>query len=283
MIAVERAPAKVNVTLSVTGRRADGYHTLESLVAFAHDIYDEVMLVPGPALTLTAAGATADRAGPVESNLILKAARALRERREGLQLGAFNLKKNLPVAAGLGGGSADAAAALRLLARCNDLPLDDSAIRDAAHATGADVVVCLKPHARIMRGIGDQLGPALDFYAPHVLLVNPHVACPTPAVFQALGLVAGTITGRAAQPDAAILKKWQTIGNDLQPAAVSLVPVIATVLAMLENSGGCDVARMSGSGATCFGIYQSAGDCARAADVLHASHPHWWVARTILR
>lgn len=282
MIAVERAPAKVNVTLTVTGRRVDGYHTLESLVAFAHDIYDEVMLVPGPALTLAAAGATADKAGPVDSNLILKAARALRERREGLRLGAFNLKKNLPVAAGLGGGSADAAAALRLLARLNDLPLDDAAILDAAHATGADVAVCLQPQARVMRGIGEQLGPALDFSAPHVLLVNPHVACPTPAVFQALGLEAGKTTGRTARPDAAILKNWQAIGNDLQPAAVSVVPVIATVLAMLEKSGGCVVARMSGSGATCFGSYENAADCARAAEILLESHPHWWVARTIL-
>src|SRR4051812_41484864 len=148
-----RAPAKVNLTLHVLGRRADGYHALESLVAFA-GVGDSIALTPGDALDLVAEGETADRTGPAESNLVVKAARALAERIDGLRWGAFRLVKRLPVAAGLGGGSSDAAAALRLLARLNGLPLRHPALREAACATGADVPVCLEARARMMTGAG---------------------------------------------------------------------------------------------------------------------------------
>src|SRR4051794_31128949 len=148
-----RAPAKINLTLHVLGRRADGYHQLESLVAFA-GIGDDLQLVPASRLSLQVAGPTAALAGSDADNLVLKAAHLLAERVTGLRTGAFHLTKRLPVAAGIGGGSSDAAAALRLLARLNDLPLSHPALQDAARLTGADVPVCLEPKARMMRGIG---------------------------------------------------------------------------------------------------------------------------------
>src|SRR5215472_2960863 len=150
----EKAPAKVNLTLRVLGRRADGYHDIESLVAFA-GVGDALTFTPSGALALAVGGPTAAAAGDVADNLVLKAARALGERVEGLKLGRFTLSKRLPVSAGLGGGSADAAAALRLLARANRLAPDDPRLMQAARNTGADVPVCLDPRARLMRGIGD--------------------------------------------------------------------------------------------------------------------------------
>lgn len=282
MKAVERAPAKINLTLAVTGRRGDGYHMLESLVAFARDAYDEVMLKPGSGLALVVAGETAGDAGEPDRNLVLKAAGALCERREGIRAGGFFLKKNLPVAAGLGGGSADAAAALRLLARANDLPLDDPAILDAARATGADVPVCLHAAACVMRGIGNEVGPPLDFRAEHVLLVNPRIACPTPAVFQRLGLRAGKADVKPHHSDQDILAHWRAWPNDLQEPAVALVPAITMVLNRMSQCEGCAVARMSGSGATCFAVFDEDSQCARAQQELHRLHPEWWSARTVL-
>src|SRR5262252_7808990 len=183
----EKAPAKVNLTLRVIGRRADGYHEIESLVAFA-DVGDTLTFSPGGALALSVAGPTAAAAGQIADNLVLKAARALAERVERLKLGGFALSKRLPVAAGLGGGSADAAAALRLLARANGLAPDDPRLFAAARESGADVPVCLEARARVMRGIGDVLSPPLDFPGLPALLVNPGVAVPTRDVFAALGL-----------------------------------------------------------------------------------------------
>ena len=158
----ERASAKINLTLAVVGRRADGYHLLDSLVAFACDLYDELTLDPGPRLSLRVDGPTAGDAGAADDNLVLKAARALSSVRENVKLGAFHLHKRIPVAAGLGGGSADAAAALRLLARANGIAPDDPALVTAAQMTGADVSTCLASRARVMRGIGDVLGEFCD-------------------------------------------------------------------------------------------------------------------------
>ncbi len=181
----EPAPAKVNLTLRVLGRRADGYHDIESLVVFA-GVGDALTFTPGPALALAVRGPTARASGDVADNLVLKAARALAERVEGLKLGRFALSKRLPVAAGLGGGSADAAAALRLLARANGMALDDPRLMQAARATGADVPVCLDPRPRLMRGIGDLLSDPLDLPRLPAVLVNPGVAVPTRDVFAAL-------------------------------------------------------------------------------------------------
>jgi 4-diphosphocytidyl-2-C-methyl-D-erythritol kinase len=191
----EFAPAKINLTLHVLGRRADGYHEIESLVAFA-DIGDRLTFVPGDTLELEVGGPSAEAAGEGEDNLVLKAARALAEGVDGLRTGRFVLDKQLPVAAGLGGGSSDAAAALRLLARHNNLPLNDPRLHAAARATGADVPVCLDPKARMMRGIGEILSGPIALPELPAVLVNPGVAVPTKDVFAALAAPALTAAAR---------------------------------------------------------------------------------------
>jgi 4-diphosphocytidyl-2-C-methyl-D-erythritol kinase len=180
---VESAPAKVNLTLRVLGRRGDGYHEIESLVAFA-DFGDRLSFSRGGNLSLTTRGPSAAQAGPGEDNLVLKAARALAARPD-IALGAFRLDKRLPVGAGLGGGSADAGAALRLIARANGLARDDPLLFTAARATGADVPVCLDPRARIMRGVGEVLSSPLALPPLAAVLVNPAVTLATKAVFAA--------------------------------------------------------------------------------------------------
>src|SRR3954454_24685720 len=178
----EKAPAKVNLTLRVLGRRADGYHELESLVAFA-GVGDALTFAPGDALTLAVSGPTAPAAGDSADNLVLKAARALAQRIAGLTLGRFALSKRLPVAAGLGGGSADAAAALRLLAHANGIAPDDPRLMQAAQATGADVPVCLDPRPRVMRGVGDVLSAPLDLPRLFAVVVCPGVSGASPGGF----------------------------------------------------------------------------------------------------
>ena len=181
-----RAPAKVNLTLSVLGRRADGWHELDSVVAFA-GCCDWLAFEPAETLSLTIAGPTAAAAGPTDDNLVLRAARALAERVPRLRLGRFHLRKGLPVAAGLGGGSSDAAAALRALAAANGLAPDDERLFAAAAAVSSDAPVCLCPSARSMAGRGERLGPALGLPPLPAVLANPGVAVATPAVFAALG------------------------------------------------------------------------------------------------
>src|SRR5215475_8178423 len=235
----EKAPAKVNLTLRVLGRRADGYHEIESLVAFA-GVGDALSFTPGGALTLAMRGPTAPAAGDVADNLVLKAARALAGEVEGLALGHFALSKRLPVAAGLGGGSADAAAALRLLARINALALDDPRMMQAARATGADVPVCLEARARVMRGIGDVLSAPLDLAPLAAVLANPGVAVATREVFAALALPAGVVAPAASPADAVTLAETIAHGrNDLEAPAMELEPVIAFVLSELRGLPGC--------------------------------------------
>jgi 4-diphosphocytidyl-2-C-methyl-D-erythritol kinase len=283
----DRAPAKVNLTLRVLGKRADGFHDLESLVVFAR-LSDQLMLMPGEPLGLDVDGPTADAAGDVSDNLVLRAARALAERVSGLRLGRFALTKRLPVAAGLGGGSADAAAALRMLARHNGLDRHDSRVMEAARATGADVPVCVEPRARVMRGIGDRLSPALGLPALPAVLVNPGVPVPTKDVFAKLGLSPGERRGVASEIDAgdledrAALIAWlASQPNDLEAPARALAPVISDVLAVLAACDGGLLARMSGSGATCFGLFETEAAAATAAQALAASHPTWWIAPTV--
>ena len=184
------APAKVNLTLRILGRRADGYHELESLVVFA-GCGDHLTFHAGPDLDLTVAGPTAGQSGAVADNLVLRAAKALADQVPGLTVGRFALTKELPAGAGLGGGSADAAAALRLLAHANALALDDPRLVAVARATGADVPVCLDPRPRVMRGIGDILSAPLALPKLGIIIVHPGIAMPTPPVFKALGLTPG--------------------------------------------------------------------------------------------
>ncbi len=281
----ERAPAKVNLTLHILGRRADGYHELDSVVAFA-GVGDRLAFTPDALLSLEMAGPTAAAAGLNDDNLVLRAARALAERVSGLRLGRFRLWKQLPVAAGLGGGSADAAAALRALARANGLAADDSRLFAAAQATGADVPVCLDPRARRMSGIGERIGPRLALPPLSAVLVNPRVASPTPAVFAGMGLAKGAASGWPpfAEPlDGDVIAALARGRNDMEVSAVWLTPAIEETLKALHGAGGARLVRMSGSGATCFALYADRHAAARAGGRLRRMRPDWWVRATCLR
>lgn len=284
---VENAPAKVNLTLRVLGRRADGYHELESLVTFA-EVGDRLSFVPGGELALTVRGPNAVQAGDGADNLVLTAAQSLAARVAGIGLGAFDLDKRLPVAAGLGGGSADAAAALRLLARANSIPADDGRLYDAARVTGADVPVCLDPRPRLMRGIGEILSAPLKLPALPVVLANPGVGLPTKSVFagwkpagpQVLTLDVASLAKITSREE--YLQLLATQANDLESAAIAVEPVIAEVLVALRALIGCRLARMSGSGATCFALFSSAAAAIEAAKTLSGKYPQWWVRPSAL-
>ncbi len=283
------APAKINLTLRIFGRRADGFHELESLVAFA-PFGDRLTLWPGEPLDLKVSGPMAAGAGPLADNLVLRAARALAERIEGLGLGRFVLFKRLPSGAGLGGGSADAAAALRLIAKANGLRPDDQRILEAARATGADIPVCLDPRPRVMRGIGERLSAPMVLPKLGILIVHPGLALPTGSVFKALGLAPGeqyakvpssSPSSEAANRDA-LLAWLASERNDLEKAAISIAPQIADVLSAIAGLAGCQLARMSGSGSACFGLFDSARAAAAAARRLAAARPSWWVRAGLL-
>lgn len=286
---VEKARAKINLTLHVRGRRADGWHDLESLVAFA-GCGDTLELTPGPALSLTVDGPTAVAAGAGDDNLVLRAARASAERIEGLATGAFRLVKRLPVAAGVGGGSADAAAALRLIARANGLATDDPRLMEAARSIGADVPVCMRSRARMMTGTGEILGVPLRLPPLFAALVNPGVPLPTKDVFGRLGLAPGAshATGKhPAIPDgtdvATLLPLLRRARNDLEDPAGVLAPLVVHALGSLGAARGCRLARMSGSGATCYGLFETCRAAGMAAKVIRVAHPDWWVKATVLR
>ncbi len=275
------APAKVNLTLRILGRRADGYHELESLVAFA-GCGDRLTLRAGPDLELAVSGPTAAQSGATADNLVLRAASGLATRIPGLTLGSFTLTKELPAGAGLGGGSADAAAALRLLAQANHLALDDGRILEAARATGADVPVCLDPQPRMMRGIGEILSAPVTLPELGIVIVHPGVAMPTPPVFAALGLRPGE--RQPAQPVStavpgerdALLDWLATERNDLEAPAISIAPAIVEVLRMIAALPGCRLARMSGSGSACFGLFDTVPAAEAAAGQLAKARPDWW-------
>jgi 4-diphosphocytidyl-2-C-methyl-D-erythritol kinase len=276
---VEKAPAKINLTLRVRGRRKDGYHELESLVVFA-DLADTLTLRPGGATALEVSGPFAGPSGPVADNLVLKALAALRQRVDGLQAGRFLLEKRLPVAAGIGGGSADAAAALRLLARLNGIAFDDPRLSAAALAVGADVPVCLAARPRIMRGLGERLSAPLELPSLPAVLVNPGVPLATRALFAKF---VGAPGGPESLGDVplgldALIEFLARHGNDLTDAAIACVPVIADVLDALRALPGVRLARMSGSGPTCFALFGSREAADAAAQRLKAARQDWWIA-----
>lgn len=264
---VEPAPAKLNLALHVTGRRADGYHLLDSLVAFAA-VGDEVALTPGP-LALQIDGPFAAGLGTGEDNLCLRAARMVGGQAQ------IRLTKNLPVASGIGGGSADAAAVLRALTRMgHGLP-------PAPERLGADVPVCLASCPARMEGVGEIVTPLPPLPPLHLVLVNPGTAVATPAVFATLGRKDNPplpqLPRFAGAPD---LIAWlgQT-RNDLEAPAIALAPQVREVLDALRAQGA-GFARMSGSGATCFGIFATAGAAAGAAAAL--GRPGWWTVASEL-
>jgi 4-diphosphocytidyl-2-C-methyl-D-erythritol kinase len=288
----EDGRAKVNLTLRVVGRRVDGYHDLESVVAFA-DCADRLSLADGPELRLTTTGPLAEACGETLDNLVFKAAKLLGDRVADLRLGAFTLDKVLPVAAGIGGGSADAAAALRLLARANGLAIDDARLIEVAQLTGADVPVCLASRACVMTGVGETLLP-LSLPKMPCVLVNPRIPVATKDVFRALGLRSGELLVGAsdimrapAWPDAgASVEDWVEMlaasSNDLEAPATRIQPVIGDVISALSATNGAWLARMSGSGATCFAIFENTADARRAAQKIQLDHPQWWVHAGLL-
>lgn len=275
----ETARAKVNLTLRVLGRRTDGYHTLESLVVFA-DLADTLTLEKAAKNSLTVRGPFAGACGPAADNLVLKAAQSL----PGLEGGHFTLDKRIPAAAGLGGGSSDAAAALRLLARANGISEKEPGLLAVARKLGADVPVCLVPDAKIMRGVGEQLSAPLDLAGLAAVLVNPGVAVPTREVFAAFQPSDGGARALNEPPSGheALLEWLSGYGNDLTRAAIALVPVISNVLGAIAAQPDCRLHRMSGSGATCFGIFNSPHTANAAAQALRKAQPGWWVAPVTL-
>jgi 4-diphosphocytidyl-2-C-methyl-D-erythritol kinase len=283
----ETAPAKVNLTLRVLRKRPDGYHELESLVTFAA-LADQLTLRLDAPLALSVSGPTAEQAGPVADNLVLKAVHMVAERIAGLRFGAFELIKRLPAGAGLGGGSSDAAAALRLVARANGLALADPRLAAAALASGADVPVCLDPQPRTMRGVGDVLSAPIALPPLSAVLVGPGFPLATKEVFAALGLAARERRGEPCA-DAAIPREPDALftflavhPNDLEAPALKLAPAIASLLTTLRAQPGCRLARMSGSGATCFGLFVSKAAAETAARSLKVAQPRWWVQATEL-
>jgi 4-diphosphocytidyl-2-C-methyl-D-erythritol kinase len=271
---VRLARAKVNLWLNVVGRRADGYHLLHSLVAFC-DLADSLEAFAADRLTLAIDGPQASTLADEPDNLVLKAARLLAERAGVAPRAALRLTKRIPVAAGLGGGSADAAAALQALAELWQLSLPAAELRDMAAKLGADVPMCLFGRPAVASGVGEQLQAAPTLPPCAILLVNPGVALPTARVFAARrGDYSGVMPVPSSWPDlAAFAAELARRGNDLTKAAVSLQPAIGDVLACLKRIDGVHHAAMTGSGASCFALFDDLPAAQRAASTIPAD---WW-------
>jgi 4-diphosphocytidyl-2-C-methyl-D-erythritol kinase len=273
----ESAPAKINLFLHVGGRRADGFHPLQSLAVFT-DLGDRLAFEPAPVLSLKVQGSFSAGLEGESDNLVLRAARAL-----GDGGASITLTKNLPVASGIGGGSSDAAAALRGLRRLWNANTGD--LHALAAGLGSDVPVCVDAVTSFMEGRGEILRPAQAMPRIAMLLVNPGVAVPTKDVFAALQSRSGaemTLPQGRFNDTADLLRFLEATRNDLEAPARALQPVIGEVIAAIARLPGGLFARMSGSGATCFGIFPDDNCCARAAKALKAAHPDWWVAPTFV-
>lgn len=283
------AHAKINLFLHVVGRRPDGYHLIESLVAFAEP-HDVVSVSPADGLRLSVDGPFADELdGPVEDNLVHRAATALRSAYAVSHGAEIRLTKNLPVASGIGGGSADAAATLLALCRLWKIDIDQRRLADLGLELGADVPVCLGGTPALMSGIGETIVPLSGLPPCGILLVNPRVAVSTAAVFRAR-------TDRFSDPRLAnanitvdianvtdLARFLSAYDNDLAEAAIRLAPEIRPTLQAIDATPGCLLARLSGSGATCFGLYANVGMAEAAAARIAGDHPDWWVAPGRLR
>jgi 4-diphosphocytidyl-2-C-methyl-D-erythritol kinase len=273
---VELARAKINLALHVIQRRPDGYHELDSIVAFA-SVGDLVTVEPADELSFAVSGPFAKGLTGTGDNSVLAAWRAV-AKITNLKPVKFRLEKNLPIASGIGGGSADAAAALRGLIKCFNLEITADALGQAALQLGADVPVCLASTTARMRGIGEIIEPFQTPLPKAIILANPLQPCSTPDVFQALGLSRGQkFGGSIADIDG--ISSWR---NDLAAPAIEILPGIAEVLDVIGAQPGIICARMSGSGATCFGLLDSLDEAKRAAVNIRQSHPDWWVAAASL-
>ena len=274
------APAKVNLYLHVLGRRADGYHLLDSLIAFA-DIGDEVTATPADTLTLTVGGPEAEAiAGLGDDNLVLHAARLLAARAGIKASASLHLDKRLPAAAGIGGGSSDAAATLRALSRLWAHRLDEAALMAFALEWGADVPACLAGRPVWVGGVGEELEPAAALPPAGIVLANPRRSLPTAVVFQRRsGPFSASGRFNPVLSDAAGLAAALSVRrNDLTEAALALVPEIGAVLECLAALPGALIARMSGSGATCFALFADRTAALAAGEVLATVEPGWWTA-----
>lgn len=281
LLAAEAAPAKLNLCLHIVGRRADGYHELQSLVAFA-DIADELDATAAPADRLRISGPFAPGLNNGETNLVLRAVAGFRARWPGrVATGlALELRKNLPVAAGLGGGSADAAAALRLMSGLSAEPIPAAELQALALDLGADVPMCLLSRPAEVSGIGEIVRPVASFPACHAVLINPLVPVVTADVFRRLKDHANppvpTLPQPLTRPELAL---WlNETRNDLEPPAMAILPVIADLIVAMRAAQGCWLARMSGSGATVFGLFGSGAQAHQAAHDLRDRWPGYWVA-----
>jgi len=278
---VEFAPAKINLALHVTGRRADGYHTLESFAVFTR-FGDRITIEAAERDAFSISGPYAPGVPTDETNLVLRARDALRAAFPSLATPvAIRLEKNLPIASGIGGGSSDAAAALRGLARFWHLDMDRQALTRVGAALGADLPMCVAAQPLVARGTGDDLAPVAGVPSLGLVLVNPGVGVSTPAVFAALEK-----RDNAALPplprhfDFHTIRNWlETTRNDLEHPAQSIEPSIAAAKAALRRADAGFV-RMSGSGATCFGLFETGNVAKRAAAAIRARHPDWFVAAT---
>lgn len=273
------APAKLNLYLHILGRRPDGYHLLESLVVFT-SLVDQLMVEEAADLSLRVEGEFATQVGSLEKNLVLRAARALQAHTATTRGAAITLHKQIPVGAGLGGGSADAAATLRALNQLWQLGLNDAALQRIALPLGADVPMCLAARPSIARGIGEQLEPVTHLAPLHALLVYPHAALLSAEVYAHYRHQTARPTPALPDtPDAAAwLAALAPTRNDLQSPAITLRPEVAEVLLALETvHPSSDYVRMTGSGACCFALYANAAEASRAATSLAAQYPDWWV------
>ncbi len=282
---IEAAPAKINLYLHVVGRRADGFHLLDSLVVFA-EIADRVEVSPAADLTLTIDGRFAESLAdlPAEANIAMRAARALAGAFAGAQGAAIRLTKNLPVAAGIGGGSADAAAVLRALDRLWSLKASDRRLVDLAATLGADVPACLAGRPSFVGGIGEVVQPAPRLPSLGLVLANPGIALSTAEVFTRRRGAFST-PGRFFEPprDARDLAEILAARrNDLTATAARLAPAVAEIEGALASSPGCLLARMSGSGPACFGLYADEGAAGRARALLAERAPSWWTVATAI-
>jgi 4-diphosphocytidyl-2-C-methyl-D-erythritol kinase len=281
MLVSERAHAKINLALHITGRRADGYHELDSIVAFA-DVADVLTIVPAGDVSLNITGPFAGDLPRDGSNCVLSAWHLLDGflKRQGIVLAPvkFDLEKNLPVASGIGGGSADAAAALRGLIRLFEISISEQDLGELALQLGADVPVCLLQKSSRMRGIGEIIEPIEIDLPEGIVLVNPRIPASTSKVFASLNLQCGQSFG-AAIGSIYDFESWR---NDLTAPAVTLVPEITEVIGNLIFQPDIAGSRMSGSGATCFGLFASLENAQIAADAIAEKHPNWWVVATTL-
>jgi 4-diphosphocytidyl-2-C-methyl-D-erythritol kinase len=282
------APAKLNLTLEVVGRRADGYHLLDSLVAFT-SYGDTVTAAESDGMSLIMDGPFgAVLAADPADNLVLRAGRLLAAEAGIVPRAALVLTKRLPIASGIGGGSSDAAAALLALAELWRLtPAPEDLVR-LALTLGADVPVCLAGRTTRLEGIGERIGPAPALPPCPLVLVNPGIGLPTPQVFRARqgGFSAGAgpdgVLAESPADARALASTLARFGNDLTAPAIALLPVIGTVLAALAATPGCLLARMSGSGATCFALFAEDTQAEAAAPTIAAAHPGWWTIATRL-